>query len=488
MLPADAPLKGHQRPRIFSAPPAYSYETGREAVELAAMAGLFLDDWQQFVLTQSLAEDERGRFVAFETGIVVPRQNGKGSLFEARELAGLFLLDEQLLIHSAHLFSTSLDAFRRILMLIESTPDFDRQVMRVAKSHGEEGIELKSGQRLLFKTRTKGGGRGLTGDFVGLDEAMILPSATVGALMPTMAARSMLGNPQLWYAGSAGLADSEVLGRIRRRALAGGDPSLCYVEWSVDEAKYKRPEDAKVLSADPVEWAQANPGLGIRISQGYIEDEHRSLDSVEFARERLSIGQWPLDEEAAKVIPLVWWQACRDVTSSAVSQVAFGVDMTLDRARTSIGVAGARSDGRRHVEVTDNRAGSDWVVARCVDLQRKWRPVGFVVDPGGPAGSLIADLEAAGVVVIKVTARELAQASAGLHDDVRDNLLRHMDDYRLNDAVSGAAKRTLSDAWAFARDTDVDSSPLLAVTLARHGHTDAVRPPSVYEERGMVVL
>jgi phage terminase large subunit-like protein len=65
---------------------------GREAVELAASAGLVLDEWQAFVLERALGVRENGKWAAFEVGLVVPRQNGKGGLLEARELAGLFVL------------------------------------------------------------------------------------------------------------------------------------------------------------------------------------------------------------------------------------------------------------------------------------------------------------------------------------------------------------------------------------------------------------
>jgi predicted amidohydrolase YtcJ len=61
-----------------------------EAVELAASAGLVLDDWQQHVLVSALGErpDALGTWAAFEVGLVVPRQCGKGGVLEARELAG----------------------------------------------------------------------------------------------------------------------------------------------------------------------------------------------------------------------------------------------------------------------------------------------------------------------------------------------------------------------------------------------------------------
>jgi len=58
---------------------------------------------------------------------------------------GLFLFGERLIIHSAHQFDTSKEAFNRILMLIENAPDLDKEVARVSRSHGEEGVELLRG-------------------------------------------------------------------------------------------------------------------------------------------------------------------------------------------------------------------------------------------------------------------------------------------------------------------------------------------------------
>ena len=101
------------RPRIGTWPKARS-SAGTEAVELAASAGLILDDWQRFALECALGEDRDGRWAAFEVGLVVPRQNGKGSILEARELAGLFLFGEQLILHSAHEFK-ALDTMTPIL-------------------------------------------------------------------------------------------------------------------------------------------------------------------------------------------------------------------------------------------------------------------------------------------------------------------------------------------------------------------------------------
>jgi hypothetical protein len=83
-------LLGRQRPRIELLPSVDVTSTGEMALEVCERAGLFLDPWQRFVLTHSLGEREDGKWAAFEVGEVIPRQNGKGSTLEGRELTGLF--------------------------------------------------------------------------------------------------------------------------------------------------------------------------------------------------------------------------------------------------------------------------------------------------------------------------------------------------------------------------------------------------------------
>src|SRR3954469_18238821 len=204
---------GVQRPRVSNVP-VYATSAGQEAADLAAAAGLVLDDWQRPVLDVALGERADGKWSAFEVGLIVGRQNGKGSILEARELAGLFLFGEQLILHSAHEFKTAQEAFRRVLGLVQNTPDLEKLVSRVRTSHGEEGIELRNGARLRFVARSTGSGRGFSGDVVILDEAYKLPAQAMGALLPTMAARP---NPQVWYTSSAGTDDSEVLARVKER-------------------------------------------------------------------------------------------------------------------------------------------------------------------------------------------------------------------------------------------------------------------------------
>ena len=298
--PPGVPLLGDQEPRLCWLPPSDRDESGRNAVKLAAHAGLELDPWQQFVLEAGLRR--RGsRWAAFETCLIVARQNGKGTVLEALELAALFLFpDVRLILHSAHQFKTAAEAFLRIRSVIEGHPDFESRVSRIRTAAGAEAIELKDGKRLRFVARSSGSGRGFTSDLVILDEAYELGDQEMAALLPTLTARP---DPQVWYTSTAGNPGSVQLGRVRRRGLAGGDGSLAFLEWSVDENGYD--------PADPAEWARANPGMHTgRITADYIERERAALGPEAFARERLSIGDYPVDGGSWETISADAWDAC----------------------------------------------------------------------------------------------------------------------------------------------------------------------------------
>lgn len=448
---------GAQRPKRLSVP-RYSSSAGQEAVELAAEAGLFLDDWQAFVLTNALGERTDGRWAAGEVGLIVPRQNGKGSILEARELAGLFLFAEKLILHSAHEFKTAAEGFLRIKSLIDNHDAFRKRVKAIRSAHGDEGIELKNGARLRFVARSRGSGRGFSGDLVILDEAYALPDAAMDALMPTLSARP---NPQIWYTSSAPLDDSEVLRRVCKRGRAGEDERLAYFEWCAEDDAENDDRDA---------WADANPSLGIRLSEEFTDRELGALSVEGFRRERLGI--WS-ENESTNVLPN--WAALADVKSEIPPGTAlmFAVDVSPMRTQSTIAVAGSRVDQLRHVEIVDNASGVGWVVPRFRELRDKWGEIAVVVDPRSAAGSLVAELEAEeDITVYQTTTADVAVAAGRFYDAhmPEAGTLRHRNQAVLNTAVEGALTRTLGDAWTWdRRKPTADITPLVAVTLALWG-------------------
>lgn len=458
----DAPaagLIGTQTPRLHSLPPDLASRfCGQEAVELAATAGLHLDPWQQLVLRDGLAERVDGTWAAFEVGLTVPRQCGKGSVLEALELAALFLADPNdpppLVLHSAHEFRTSAEHFRRMRNLVDGSDHLRKRVRIVRTGVGSESIELHTGARLRFVSRTGGSGRGFSADLVVLDEAYSLTADSMAAILPTLSARP---NPQVWYTSSAGMPASTQLARLRQRGTAGGS-RLAYFEWSA-------PDDSDL--DDPEAWAQANPALGIRIPLDFIHAEREAMPEEQFARERLGI--WAAQHRGSGVYDLdAWAELVRKVPAPV--RPAWSVEVKSDRSATLIAAAWP-DGGRRHIEVVEDRTGVDWVVARLKELTGKYGGRTVTLDAGTAAWSLAEDLESAGFKIVKVGGTERAVACAGFYDATVAKALSHNGNPAVSTALGCARWKDVGEgARVFSRRRSAgDISALYAVVLALHG-------------------
>lgn len=458
-------LLGQQEPR-YRTFPDFEYTDGPAATKLAKVAGLILDPGQADVLYGWFGRTADDKWAASETAVIMPRQNGKGSILEAVVLAGLFLFKERLILWSAHEFKTASEAFYRVRDLIVGCPALMQEVKHIRVAAGQEGIELKNGARLRFVARSAGSGRGFSPDRVILDEAYALTDEQMSALMPALSARP---NAQVCYASSAPLPDSAVLRRIGIRGRKGS-PGLAYYEWC---AELDDPSD------DPTAWAKANPAFGRRIFADAIRRELGAMGDAEFRRERLGIWR---EEDIESVVDMNLWRALADRRQRPPEVPrAFAIDTTPDRTKTSIAVA-ELYEGNTYLEVIDQLSTGtavEAIVERVSELDKRWKPVAIALDPAGPAGALIPALEREGIKVTPesrnhtklelVGSRALTQACGAWYDDVINSRVRHADQPHLNVAIHGAARRPLGDAWAWTRkDSAVDISPLVAVTLAHH--------------------
>ena len=441
-----AEIIGSQTP-TFAHVPAYATSRGPEAIVLCERAGLMLDPWQREILTGALGLREDLRWSALDAVLVCARQNGKTAVFVARLLAGLFALGEGLLVYSAHQAKTSLEAFRALTYLIQ---DADlAKVRRISRAHGEEGVELDTGQRVLFQTRSlMGSGRGFTGDAQLFDEAQQLPEAAFANQLPTISARPM---SQVWLGGTA--ADQRVhqhavvLARARERGLRREERVL-YVEFSAGTIE----EIDAGKAADPEVWAATNPALGTRITSEAIERERQAMDHRSFCSERLGAGDWP-DPAATggRVISDEAWAACLDATSEMPPRTAIAFDVSPDRSRAAIVAAGIRRDGRAHLEVIDHRRGVDWVAPRVLELARRHQPVAVVCDSRSPASTVLTGLATCRPAVTATTTTEYTTACGSFFDAVTVAHLAHLGDPLLDAAVVGAVKRPIGDQWAWSR-------------------------------------
>lgn len=435
----------------------------QEAIELAEQVGFDLDEWQQYCLRRMMRERGTSPDAGWKvrsTGVFVPRQNGKGGLLEARELAGLFLWGERG-VHTAHEIKTAASAFKRLEFWIENNDWLRKQVRAIRKSNGREAVEMHDGRSLVFGTRTSGAGRGLTAELLIIDEAQEATDDQLEALVPVQSAVGP--RAQTLWTGSAGDDEAEVWARLRERGLTGDDPRSLVLDWSA-------PEDCDI--DDPRFWAMSNPAFNVRVMEETVSDERGLMSDDGFARERLGIWQKRIGDP---VIDERTWRACMDPTSTRRGAVAFAVDVTPDRKHSAIGVAGRRADGLWHLEVVQVGEGTDWITARVAELVERHNPCATVLDRASPAASLINELTRSGVDLLVTGPQDMAQACGAFFDAATASppALRHIDQPPLSTALGAATKRRLGDAWAWQRRDTTDISPLVAVTLAMWGHDKA---------------
>jgi phage terminase large subunit-like protein len=449
-------------------------QLGDEIRQVLGWAGLILDDWQESFLFGALTPGWDEKWAAFEVAGVVPRQNGKGTIMEARQIVGLFVLAERLQIHTAHEFKTCSEHFLRVKELVEGSAKLRQQVKIIRTGSGDQGIELRTGERLRFLARSRSSIRGFSGDTVYFDEAFELPVATVGSVLPALSARP---NPQAWYFSSAPHFGSEFLHALLKRAESADPGSLFLRAWENDAET--RPDDMEACR-------RANPALGIRIDESFVENERRTLCSTpegvgEFNRERMGIREG--GDGSAGVIPQAQWAKLSIQPPSRVDAVAYGLAVAPDGSWSSVGSAG-RIAGGLYVDNVKFGEGTAWVQEFLVDLhQRKRKPIR--IDPAGSEGAFIRPLKEAGVEVVEVSSREYQQACGEVLSAVQDSRIRHIDQPCLNKAAAAAGRRDVGKegGWVWARLGGLDISPLKAATIALSG-VELARKPRIHVWRG----
>ncbi len=460
-------------PPQFGTPRSPDRETlGPRVAKVAAKLGKPLMPWQQHVLDVALEIDPyTGELAYDEVGLTVPRQSGKSTLilakFVHRGLASEFFGRRQQMVYTAQTRKKALEKWREDYVAeIESSPLADRVTPHYPS--GGEHLRFPNGSRFAVESNTEKAGHGGTLDEVYLDEAFAHQDGRLEqAFTPAMITRR---NKQMWVVSTAGWQDGSPylrrkVKRGREQADMGVREGLAYFEWSA-------PEDAEPDDRDV--WRSCMPALGHTITERAIANElakHQAEGKLNDFR-RAYLNQWvlrPADVEESLVATSVW-DALTDNTSRITGRPVLAVEIGMTRAEAAIAVAGSRSDGLPHVELVESREGTSWAVERLVQLHERHVSLGVVLDKGGPAATLVPDLEAASVPVIGVNTSGLAEACGSFFDMVQEQRVRHPLDVEVTAALAAGRPRPLSERWAWSRQTP-GAPLLLAVTLALHGYT-----------------
>jgi hypothetical protein len=472
-----------------------SLAAAEEAIELADAYGVAdgnpLAESQKITLRNGLGERADGSWAATRIADFGPRQGtGKNDKIAARELAGLLLFGEQLIIHTAHEFPTANESFLRLVAVFDAWDDLRRKVSRIRYANGEQGIELRTGQRLKYRARTGGSGRGFAkADLVVYDEAQHLAREHVAASGPAKLANP---NAQTWYAGSGGLSSSAVAWEIRRAALMGKGGRLAYTEMTAETLTVDA--GGTIRSSvpdlkDPDVWYRVIPGLGRWVTEEGVEALWDELGELA-PRELLCIWDPEPGSDAESTIPN--WNALEDADSEIVSGHAWALAVSpVENGPqwSALGVSGRTADGRLQVAwlaPDGHRKGTAWVVPAALEYQRK-RPVPLRVHTQGPEGALISSLREAGVDVEEVSTGDVERSTglliaAATGEDGAPPSLVHLGQASLNRAVRGAVLRTGTNgaaSWS-QRSSSVEITPLKAVTVALGGVPQSGAVPNIY--------
>lgn len=439
----------------------------------ARAIGSPLMPWQQLVADVGLEYDPGTGLPAYrEVVITVPRQSGKTTLCLAWELHRALQWGGAQ--HIAYTAQTGLDARNKMtkgprshMAIIRQSP-LRVKVDKMLEGAAYTAVEFSNQSVIQAFSNSPESGHGPTLNMAVMDEAFADEDfRREQALSPTMLT---LEDAQTVIISTAGTEKSVFLKRKvdtgRAAVSEGRTDGVAYFEWSADE---DLPWD------DPATWWTCMPALGRTITERTIRAEiDKGMTENDFRRAYLN--QWTATDD--RIIPSATWQGVLDAGAAPAGQLVFAVDVNPERTAASIAVA----DGEGRVELVDYTRLSG--LAERVSQLAGEHEAPVAIDAQGPAGTLIDDLTARGVVVLEFKGQELARACARFFDMVADREVKVRPRDVLEKAVAGATRRSLGDAWAWGRrQSTVDISPLVAVTLA----VDAAVKPKTADDPGLLV-
>lgn len=532
---AGSGLLGREEPRLWSRPlreltPDTSF--GFEAIEVVeSMLGETLFPWQKWFLKHSL-ELAPGSFtydefpmLRFKTVLLlVSRQNGKSFIMSRRLLWRMLMWDgpetePPLILGAAHKLPAALEIMELSAKAVKRS-SIHKKLVTWNRGSGSQLLEFSNGSRYKCEAASDDGGRGLSVTDLAFDELRQQRDWDAwSALTNTTNARH---SSQTIAVSNAGTAKSDVLRSLRKQALgriddwerlvesgeldvdtfaSKHDTTLGLFEWSA-------PENAGLWDRDA--WAQSNPSLGHANGEGVV-----LLTEANMASKAAQVGKpgedgvpeyvfrtenycnW-VTADVSAIFGDGFWETQGDPLSEIVagSQIVASVDVSHNRAMSYLAVAGFRPDGKTHVEVILQRAGTEWVVPYLSEHFHELGAESIVVQGrGAPASALIEHLEAANIPVTRCEGSDLAAVHGGMFDAVRSGDVFHVGDQDvLNVAAAAAVVKDLGDVQVLNRSkSPVDVAPLVAVEQARWGlsilKTRAGKQTvSSYETRGLVVV
>lgn len=469
--------------------------------ELVDLAPALLP-WQRWFLIHAL-ELLPGPEMTFRFRTVlllVARQNGKTSVLVYLILWRLFQDGAPMIIGAAQNLDVAEETWQKVVDIAEAIPELADELEKVSTGNGKKFIKLDTRERYRPQASNRRGGRGWSGDMVLLDELREHQTWDAwAAISKTTMARD---RAQVYGVSNAGDSASLVLRHLRKAALAsiegrtlGADDAdeaeaalefldeaaIGLFEWSAADGRTRWDKDG---------WYEANPSLGHTIKEAAIASAASSDPDAIFRTEVLC--QF-VDTGNGGPFPDQTWHDTKVAKGSFTRDPDAGfvclVDTSFDRKTTFIGVGFFDTEGRPHMELAAQRAGTDWVIPWFQSADRKVTPTAIALQTkGAPASSLTPDFEEAGIEIIDWSGPDLGIASGILFDWVTTAHLATLVQPVLDIAATTAFTKPAGDGWLIDRkNSPQEAAPLVcAAGVVWLLKTHALHnKPSVYETRGL---
>ena len=439
-------LRGALKPRLHS--PWLKGETkGAQVAELAERIGQPLLDWQKLILNDMLTMDKKGMFIRKTSLLLIARQSGKSHLARMRCLAGLFMFGEKDILIMSSNRGMAMKSFNIMADIIERN-DWMRAQLKdgdikkgIRRTNGDERIILASGAQLEVRAATSDGARGMTADFLWIDELREVSTAAMDAAKSVTLARI---NSQRLFTSNAGSSDSTELNNLHEACRNYPPKSLGYYEYSA-------PDFCDIW--DRKAWAMANPSMGYLISLEAIEETIAS--STTDAARTESLCQWISALNCPFSTEVLENSSDSTLEMSVGAYTVFGFDVSPSRRNGSLVAGQLLPDGRIGIGILETYSSQVAIdelkmaasIKSWVDL---YRPRLVCFDKY--ATQTIADrLAQSGVMVEDVSGQQFYKACGDLLEGLTNLRVVHNGQENLIEQFTNTAAKTNDSSWRLIR-------------------------------------
>jgi phage terminase large subunit-like protein len=464
------PLVGAVKPRICT-PFLKGASRVDEVSDLADKIGMPLLDWQRLVLEDMLRVDAKGDFRRKTMGLLIARQNGKTHLARMLILAHLFLWDSKMVIGMSSNRNMALDTFRQVANAILDNDFLKDQVKQIRYANGQESITTLKGNRYQIVAATRDGSRGLTANFLFIDELREISEEGWKAARPTTRATG----GQTLVCSNAGDAYSIVLNDLRERALSYPSPTLGWYEYSA-------PPHCKV--DDRNAWAMANPSLGKLIDEETLE-EAVATNPINNTRTEM-LCQWVDSMSSPFTTQMISDTSDSTLQITPGGNIVFAIDVSPSK-RSGALLAGKLNQATGKIELglmqlwTSDVAIDDLKMAADVHAwAQKFKPRVIMYDKYATA-SIAQRLQQSGQKLEDCSGQSFYQACGEILDAFVNVRLVHSGQKELTESWFSVGAKTNDAGWRIVRRKSAgDVTSAICSAMIVHYLTKPQSTPQIY--------